>query len=1572
MAHKKRSVGILLAVMLCVFQHHACAVETPTWEVRRAVPPTLPEANLDRGNIPGFDVTFSEKASDFEIGGDSDKKFLGFMLVGKPVAIPASADSLTLALDYQSFCGSENRNSAISMVVLPLAEWQRLGVEKTDRAKWDKAAALKTQIILGGDGTGADVEVWTPWASGNILADAKGQALKGQTVVVALLVSCWQGSAEEWAKFRNVALDLDGASAKIVPSPAVEKTVKPEPAAAVEKAKSASEKVSVAITDGVAAPLFAKASIAPLNEESFMVTIPKGRGRAELSFKCRVDFSKWAGHNQGVTVRVNGREVSMQNILGRPASFKTADGKTAQTAKGNAFLCYFAPDVDAVPSDCPYKPVDSGIDVLAYRMDIGSYLVEGENQITFRNVLPETPKYELALSKAEIIYQASAGDKKTADYGKLEVADKNGLLLNYNGKPLIVANELVGLADLGQVPGCDVREKNGVKIWNIFRENDEKLKFRREMAIHPNGSAELTFKSWCASYVEGRRGYTFSIPYSALKGCKFTARVGRTYGTKEISGVLDDKFADYIGGTDGKDRLVRYLAFEGENVHLVFDFNAYGVTQMYSDYPYTGEPLSFATVRKDGDFLVFTLTSMKQGSSGGVYAAKTIIYPGVYEYDARHPYQNWTYRGGPEPLSFFSFGTPDAKIIPRVEPEGDGPAARVGPVPPPKPPIGTRADLNLYAAWRTAGWEKEAGLKLTDKKSLNVFANAAYSPDGSPATFLLDAKPGIYVITLKLGHPDSDIGPFDILINGKPSVSGISVAKGETETVLIPHYVRAPEKQVRIQFQGKKQWAVNAIAVQVLLYQNEDFFWDRGLWLADGLFEPDFSVPGVPRKKKTFTFEPKVVSRTAFQKSPYTYISKEKEILLPPNVPETAWRASMKMGLWADESHSATGFEFNSPELAERRVLELKAAGYNTINCASLFWNQGFTERWDEAIAMTRLVCDAAHKHGMKVVYHMDGPIPLYHNTGLANMLSHLDWMQTDVQYGLPTFIHMNPNYPGFCNDFIERLVRMAKEANLDGYMIDEYTYSSIKYSGDPATRKVFEAETGLRLPVDTSSSVWYNDDDVLWRQWIRWRQKNVGDWMLTLRKELNKFNPNFTLFTYITHYGFTEPWANKEFGLTIQEMGRSCDMVGTEIQSRNVFDAHRSVLALRKAKAAVGDYLGSSVYGLVYPAGDPSIAYFGWALNYMNRQLTWISFIPGENMKRYLDWPDQMSSSASKSMGEAAILISASSRDFGKYMASFPDAHGTSELLSDAHIQHDFIVEDDLTSAKLAGYKALFLCSTPCLSKTQVEVIRNFVRNGGILFATGHTSLQDENGKTLEHLQLADLFGADVESSTTVSGLTFRNKSTAEKTAYPLSLIKVKPIAGGTGVVVGEMEDASGTSAGPGLIENTFGKGVCVYSPCQIGMVNWEKEYTVGDKWVYEKNVAWEKLLMDEVEKYLSPKLSFQATEVPARVLVGVTADKKTPHAELRVHLLNATGAAKFKKGDVVPAKKAADSFPMLDKDITFTINQPGVVSAVAVSPDYQGERSVEIENKGNGVYQFRVHKEDCKTFADVIIKLK
>jgi hypothetical protein len=155
---------------------------------------------------------------------------------------------------------------------------------------------------------------------------------------------------------------------------------------------STADKSYASAGDSGAIPLFAKANILPQNESSFPFNISKCNGRAELSFKCRIDFAKWAGHNYAFTIRVNGRDIGIKNIVGRPVSFKTADGKEIPAVRGNSLLCYYAPDADAIPEGCQYKPVDPAFDALTYSVDISDCIFEGENQITLTKLTVPPPK----------------------------------------------------------------------------------------------------------------------------------------------------------------------------------------------------------------------------------------------------------------------------------------------------------------------------------------------------------------------------------------------------------------------------------------------------------------------------------------------------------------------------------------------------------------------------------------------------------------------------------------------------------------------------------------------------------------------------------------------------------------------------------------------------------------------------------------------------------------------------------------------------------------------------------------------------------------------------------------------------------------------------------------------------------------------------------------------------------------------------------------------------------------------------------------------------------------------------
>jgi len=86
------------------------------------------------------------------------------------------------------------------------------------------------------------------------------------------------------------------------------------------------------------------------------------------------------------------------------------------------------------------------------------------------------------------------------------------------------------------------------------------------------------------------------------------------------------------------------------------------------------------------------------------------------------------------------------------------------------------------------------------------------------------------------------IGPFSVSLNGQRPPEQVRVEAGETQTLLLSHYVRSPDRQLKISFDGPSAWAVRSLVVHAVIYQNQDFAFDRSLWVVPGLFDPDIKL----------------------------------------------------------------------------------------------------------------------------------------------------------------------------------------------------------------------------------------------------------------------------------------------------------------------------------------------------------------------------------------------------------------------------------------------------------------------------------------------------------------------------------------------------------------------------------------------------------------------------------------------------------------------------------------------------------------------------------------------------------
>lgn len=705
------------------------------------------------------------------------------------------------------------------------------------------------------------------------------------------------------------------------------------------------------------------------------------------------------------------------------------------------------------------------------------------------------------------------------------------------------------------------------------------------------------------------------------------------------------------------------------------------------------------------------------------------------------------------------------------------------------------------------------------------------------------------------------------------------------------------------------------------------------------------------------------------------FMKSRPEILLPPDSDALAWRYDMKMGSLAG-SCAGLLYDFHTPGLIERRVKEMANDGLNTIIINGLHMHHCFLHRWPRVTKFVQKLAEIAHQHDMKVVFHHDVPVVLYNGTGLQHLLEHKKWLARDIEHDRPTLRCYCIVNPEFREAYFDRMERFVRDTDIDGGMLDEACFAGQSFCGCEHCRTAFTEHTGLVLPRRNTSEIFHNRDHPIWIAWLKWRKRAVGDWWVGMRKRITRVKRDFCFMLYTTHYGFSSNWASKSSGSDLCEAARGCDFLGTEIMARNVYDSCRAVYAFRKAKTAVGDHFGIPIWGLVYHVDDPTFAYFGWAMNHMNRQATWMSTIEGENMGRYLDWPGRMKSRFATTVSDVAICFSTDARDLARMFSPHADPIGASECLTDAHIQHDFILGKDLLDKRrLSRYKLVILASIGVLSADQTQTLREYVAEGGALLATTNASLLGELGFLQPTFQLADVMGVDYVRASNLRGpLKVRMRADGSVLSVPSGAVRVKARNGAE--IVADFLSSKGKPFYPAIVTNQYGHGHGLYFANAIGAMNYEREWGSGRKMTFEKNRAIADLFIQFVRKAATGPLDFNAVKMPEKVIANVCRQDVNGEATILVHLLNATGAG-VRKGETVPLhkdwQKHGPAFPPLQEDLVFDIRvREGVARASVVSPDYEGERPVKLTDLGNGCLRAAVSREDLHAYSIVYLRLR
>ena len=146
----------------------------------------------------------------------------------------------------------------------------------------------------------------------------------------------------------------------------------------------------------------------------------------------------------------------------------------------------------------------------------------------------------------------------------------------------------------------------------------------------------------------------------------------------------------------------------------------------------------------------------------------------------------------------------------------------------------------------------------------------------------------------------------------------------------------------------------------------------------------------------------------------------------------------------------------------------------------------------------------------------------------------------------------------------------------------------------------------------------------------------------------------------------------------------------------------------------------------------------------------------------------------------------------------------GTYAALHRAHIPVDFVHLDELKSGAAQRYSVLYLPYSYALDDQAVQALRDYVQNGGTLWADGLPAWKNEYGELRPRIPggLGDVFGADASDIYPVEkpySVTAANEQAGELWKLPL-------VMKGGQVLVRDREGK------PFAVRHQFGKGQAIY----------------------------------------------------------------------------------------------------------------------------------------------------------------
>ncbi|MBR6373330.1 MAG: beta-galactosidase trimerization domain-containing protein, partial [Victivallales bacterium] len=815
-------------------------------------------------------------------------------------------------------------------------------------------------------------------------------------------------------------------------------------------------------------------------------------------------------------------------------------------------------------------------------------------------------------------------------------------------------------------------------------------------------------------------------------------------------------------------------------------------------------------------------------------------------------------------------------------------------------------------------------------------------------------QPGLYMLSIGCGNLKSGTKRFSVSVNGEERVKEFELPSGNAVDLTIPVYIE--KDTIEIDFSGN--YLVSTMNLQMLLNKYEDFCIKRGFWLVDD-FEPTLgmlpnsdykTLPRMPVGKELYPL-PEPGKEMANARKPF--VRKSAPFKLEP------WHYQLKLGSFGQNLSPMAALKPN--EAAE------KAARFHANKGKNLLIHNGIFARThlykstaeDSEYEVLRRMAAEAHKNNMRIVDHQDYGLVWDCGTGFRTLVELTPILQRNIlDHGI--YVYHCPSNDDYRKKFFERTLDLIAKTNIDGLMLDEFGYgASAGCCGCAKCRKAFFEETNWYLPVNELSPELNNPASPLWRAFVEFRGKRIGDYWVDLRNMINTIRPDFIFMSYSIHRYFVEGWSSGAM-----ERLRSGLIYGTEIISNNVFNVGRTTFSYRKLKNVVTNCYNIPVIGLVYQGSVEGIGYFGWAMNNMNNQETW--FLGSDGPKKdFNKFTENMNHGTAKPIADIAVLFARNSNTGnrnpnvksnnwlpGKLM-------GLAQTLDAMHQAYIFIDESFLSPEKLAQYKVVMLPTAEVLTDQQLKVLKDYAANGGRLMLTSATGKLDENRQP-RPWPFSDWFGFRPDKLGWGSDMIVNGKKVVIPGKFYFHNIVGEPHQGVTSVI---------------SYANAFAPLVIKFAPGKKGLVYWfngeltrglyqEEWWHPGSTYGYSKDENLNRIVQEQLSNLIGDAATFKM-DAPEKVYTSFYKDGDTTC----IHFLNHTGW-NFKVGDKMPYTVAPDAFPKLKNPVNVEVKTDQRINEVfAVSMDFAGRRPLTFTQE-NGKVKFTMPGELLEVYT--IVKMR